>query len=50
MQEREYATLAKMRRKKCALEFSSSKPIKRAKVDNNLCRVIEGDNPEIYHK
>lgn len=50
MQEREYATLAKRRRKKCALEFSSSKPIKRAKMDQKLCRVIEGDNLEIYFK
>jgi hypothetical protein len=41
MQEREYATLAKRRRKKCALEFSTSKPIKRVKMDKTLCRVIE---------
>lgn len=50
MQEREYATPAKRRRKKCALKFSSSKQIKKAKMDKKLCRVTKGDNTEIYSK
>ena len=39
MQESEYATLARRRRKNHGLKISTAKQLKRAKMEKKLCRV-----------